>query len=177
MIDDPVKDDLHLLMYPTSDIERREPGIRRTSLPGVAAFLILFVLLIAIATAGRVQAQALHPDINLTRPTAHTMNRLDVLRNARPVVALYNGIESADDVSPRSQQTVRDAVYYWELLLLGLNVPYVPLRERDLARGIDRDIRLLILPAAEVLSEKQQRQILRYVERGGGVIARSGRHV
>lgn len=158
-------------MYPSSNIEHRNPEIRRMSPAGVAAFMILFVLLFILTTAGRVEAQALHPDVMLTHPTSHTMNRLDVLRSSRPVVALYNGAESATQISQSSGQTVRNAVYNWELLLLGLNIPYVPVHERDLAGGISRNIRVLILPSADVLSEKQQSQVLRYVERGGGVIA------
>lgn len=156
-------------MHSNSDLEQQPT--RHISPAGVAAFLILFGLLFVLATSGRVQAQALQPGMNLTRPTAHVMNRLDVLRNARPMVALYNGIDTAGNMSTHGQQTVRDAVYQWELLLLGLNIPYVPVRERDLAGGIDKDIHVLILPSTDVLSDKQQRQILRFVERGGGVIA------
>ena len=144
---------------------------RGTSPAAIIAFVLLFTLLLAVANAGRVSAQALHPDVRLNRPTTQSANRLDALRSSVARIALYDASASANQASAGATVTVRDAVYFWDLFLLGLNVPYRTIDERDLTGGISDDIRVLILPSAEVLSERQQRNLLRFVERGGGLIA------
>ena len=144
---------------------------RGTSPAAIIAFILLVTLLLVVANAGRVSAQALHPDVKLNRPTTQSANRLDVLRSSVARIALYDASASANQASAGATATVRDAVYFWELFLLGLNVPYRTVYERDLTGGVSDDIRVLILPSAEVLSERQQRNLLRFVERGGGIIA------
>lgn len=123
--------------------------------------------------ARMVPAQAVSPHVSLTRPNGAAANRLDALRTTTPSVAVFNSQYTAEKV-PGGRQAVRDAVYQWELLLLGLNLPYRIIEDRDLARGVPGDTRLLILPAAEALSDGQRRQVRRFLERGGGVLA-SGR--
>jgi len=69
---------------------------------------------------------------------------------------------------------VDNAVYYWELLLLGLRIPFKLIDERDIGGGIDNDFDIVIMPATEALSDRQKRRIREYVRKGGGLIA-SGR--
>lgn len=130
-------------------------------------------LLLAACLALPAAAQPASPLVNLTRPTAGAANRLDLLRSAEASVAVLNPLVTAAEV-PGSAAAVRDAVFQWELFLLGLNVPYRVVDDRELARGVPGGTRVLILPVAEALSDAQRRQIQRHLERGGGVLA-SGR--
>lgn len=131
--------------------------------------LLSGLLLLALPAA----AQPVSPHVSLTRPADAAANRLDLLRTAEPAVVLLNSEQTAGEV-PNGRQMVRDAVLQWEMFLLGLNIPYRLASDRDLARGVSGETRLLILPAAEALSDGQRRQVERFLERGGGVIA-SGR--
>jgi hypothetical protein len=130
--------------------------------------LLLSVLLMAL---GPVQAQPLRADVSLTRPIHGVSTPLTRLSTGgQPAVALL----ASQQGDAQGVARIREAVYNWELLLLGLKMPYRVLDDRDLARGLASHYRVLILPAAEALSDGQQRQIERFVERGGGLIA-SGR--
>jgi len=118
-------------------------------------------------------AQATSPNISLTRPSISASNRLDLLRTSSPRIAVLNSEYTAQHVTDAAVK-VKDAVFYWELFLLGLNLPYRILEDREVSRGISRGIQILILPNTEALSSRQREQIRRYVDRGGGLIA-SGR--
>ena len=139
----------------------------------MAVALLVSMLILLFAPSNNVLAQATNPTISLTRPSVFASNRLDLLRTPDPHIAILNSQYTAEKVTGGAVK-VKDAVYYWELLLLGLNVPYRVIEDRDLTRGVSRDIQILILPHAEAMSERQRSQIRRYVDRGGGLLA-SGR--
>lgn len=119
-------------------------------------------------------AQPLRPEVRLTRPAPGVHNALDGLRTGGdPRVAVLFSGHTADHV-PGGKERVEAAVYHWELLLLGLHLPYRVLDDGDLSGGVPRETRVLILPDAEALSGKQKRKVRDFVRRGGGLLA-SGR--
>lgn len=140
------------------------------TLPRLLAALLLAVLLSA-GLADATWAQALNAQVTLTQPTRGVSNRLDALRNtAEPTIAVLSS-ELTMNHAPQGMVKVQDALYQWELFLLGVQMPYRTVTDRELANGLPRETRILILPSAEVLSTKQRRAVKRFVEDGGGVIA------
>lgn len=135
--------------------------------------LLLSLLLLVVGTPDA-QAQAVSPDVNLTRPAAGVSNRLDVLRNAvEPMVALVYPHQTADR-RPETTEAVERAIYEWEVFLLGLGIPYRVVSDEELGGKTLRNKRLAIMPVAEVLSRRQLETVEDFVGRGGALIA-SGR--
>ena len=136
--------------------------------------LSLFVWLSFVGSTSQIQAQSVHPDVFLDRSTATTFTKLDQLRTkGRPQIGLFYSrrtILMDDALGP----DVEEAIRLWELFLVGMELPYRVMEDTSLYRPIDDDIRLLIMPGVEVLSEQQRSTIKNYLERGGGMIA-SGR--
>ncbi len=133
--------------------------------------LWLGVLVLLTGLAMPVQAQAVRNQVALTQPSPAVSNRLDALR-ARPngevpVVILSS---SQMDRMPDGRQRVQDAVYSWEVFLLGLKVPYKVISDKELNR-LPRETRVMILPATDLLSDRQRRAIRNFMREGGGVIA------
>ncbi len=132
------------------------------------------MLVLASCLTSKVAAQAVHPDVFLHRSTSTTYTQLEQLKtDDQPQIGLfYSGNTAAlnRDLGP----SVKEAVRLWELFLVGMELPYRVMEDTSLARPIDDHIRLLIMPGAEVLSEKQQGHLRDYLTRGGGLIA-SGR--
>lgn len=118
--------------------------------------------------------QAVHPDIYLNQSSHSTYNNLSQLRSAdEPEIGLYYAARTIQQ-NPELKKDVEDALKQWELFLLGMNLPYKVLADTTMDRAIDEPIRILIMPAAEVLSSGQRNSIRNYLARGGGLIA-SGR--
>ncbi len=138
---------------------------------------VVLVLLLACTGFGphRVDAQAVQKPINFQQPSRSVaMDILPLLDDRKkPRVALFRSIQT-DRYITSDTLMVEDAVYYWELLLLGLRIPFRIIDERDIGGGIDKHYRVLIMPATEAVSKRQKRRIKDYVEDGGGLIA-SGR--
>lgn len=127
---------------------------------------LLLALILGTAPA---LAQPLRADVSLARSIHGVGVPLGQLSQAgQPGVVLLSSQQAA---TPQGVTRLREALYNWELMLLGLKMPYRIIDDRDLARGLSRHDRVLILPATEALSASQRRQIERFVEGGGGVIA------
>ncbi len=141
--------------------------------------IVPVVLVLLLACTGlvpqRVDAQAVQKLINFQQPSRSVaMDILPLLDDRKkPRVALFRSIQT-DRYITSDTLMVEDAVYYWELLLLGLRIPFRIIDERDIGGGIDKQFRVLIMPATEAVSKRQQRRIKDYVKDGGGLIA-SGR--
>jgi len=88
-------------------------------------------------------------------------------------VALFRSVLT-EERTGAGQDIIPVAVQQWELLLLGLRIPFRWIDEGDLAKKIDPELAVLIMPSAELLSDRHKRRIENYVKDGGGLIA-SGR--
>lgn len=135
---------------------------------------VLAVLALALADAAR--AQALPPGMSAAQPLPTVSTGLDALRRLPGTVALIHRpatLPPDQDKSPYEPIPVRvkNTVRSWEYLLLGLGIPYRVVDDAELAAGIDRGVRLLVLPGSEILSERQREAVMRYVDGGGGLIA------
>ena len=149
----------------------RRPNISIPAWP----LTVLLALLLAVSTPGRVDAQAVQKLINFQQPSrSFAMDLAPFLNDSKkPKVALFRSRQTRNYVTSDTLM-VGDAVYYWELLLLGLRVPFRIIDERDINGGIDNDFSVVIMPATEALSSRQKRRIRDFVNKGGGLIA-SGR--
>lgn len=147
--------------------------LHRKLLQLCGCLLGVFALFVGPGTI-ELSAQSVHPEVYLSRPTATTYTRLSQFRTGdKPKVGLYYSrgtIELNQVLAP----TVEEAVKQWELLLVGMELPYVVLEDTSLVRAIDDNIELLIMPGAEVLSDQHRAVIRTYLKQGGGLIA-SGR--
>ncbi len=129
------------------------------------------MLVILAAPAQRAGAQAVEATLSLSQPApgvSHSIDHLRDLNNPR-VGLLISG--QTRGMSDERLASVRSAAYAWEIFLLGLQLPYITLSDGDLGRGLSKDFDLLIMPSAESLSGGQRKAVLRFVERGGGLIA------
>ncbi len=133
--------------------------------------------IVAVATlmsADDAGAQPVAQFVQITSPSRNVAHEVSVLQEyKKPRVALFRSNQTSRYV-PNGESTVREAVYFWELLLLGLRVPYKVLDDQDLSRRISDNYRVIILPAVESMSKRQRRRVIDYLKDGGGVIA-SGR--
>ena len=121
-----------------------------------------------------VSGQSVHPEVFLDRPTSTTHTRLDQLRtDGNPQIGLFYSRHTMM-LDPTLGPVVEEAVRLWELFLVGMELPYRVMEDTSLAKPINEEIKLLIMPGAEVLSENQRGVIRAYLKRGGGLIA-SGR--
>ena len=136
---------------------------------------MVLVLMLAFAFCSEhASAQSVHPDVYLEQSTPTTSTRLDQLRAAgEPQIGLFYSRQTAA-LDAALGPVVEEAVRQWELFLVGFELPYEVLEDSSMANPIGDNIKLLIMPCAEVLSEKQRTVIRKYMERGGGLIA-SGR--
>ncbi len=139
----------------------------------VATFAAALVLLLGAPGAF---AQAIPPDVSAEQPLPTVSTGLGALRALPGVVALVHRpatLPPDQDRSPYEPLPVRvkNAVRSWEYLLLGLGIPYRVIDDAELAAGVDRGVRILVLPAGEMLTERQRESVSRYVEGGGGLVA------
>ena len=135
----------------------------------------MVVAVLALAGASTSRAQAVQQLVNFQQPSRSVaMDILPYLEDPkRPRVALFRSMQT-DQYMTSDTMMVDNAVYFWELLLLGLRIPFKMIDERDLGGGIDNDFYVVIMPATEALSGRQKRRIKDFVMDGGGLIA-SGR--
>ncbi len=118
-------------------------------------------------------AQAIPPGVTAAQPLASVGTGLGELRMTnvdRPFVFVHR-----PDVAPadwkRPVEQLRDVVRSWEVFLLGLGIPYQLVDDDDLEDGLPRHARVLVLPGSELITRRQERQVERFVSRGGGLIA------
>lgn len=133
-------------------------------------------LLLAICAlgAGRAGAQAVDATMSLARPgigVAHTFNMLQDVDRPAVVLVRPSSWSGQDAISASAG---RDAVYSWEVFLLGLQIPFQTIDASQLGRSVPKGTKLLVVPAADALGDRQRRTLLRWVDQGGGLIA-SGR--
>lgn len=135
---------------------------------------VLALIATSLLSAGRpapLAAQALHPSVRLSAPAPAVANAFNLARASHPpTVGLLHARQSAERV-PGARAVVDEAVRQWELLLLGLGVPYAVLEERDLEGGLSGAYDVLVAPSAEALSRDQAAAVARFVEGGGGLVA------
>ncbi len=133
-----------------------------------------FVAALCLASAAAAGAQPLEPGMHLLQPGSMVAHAFEGFRDGeKPAITL---------VRPATWQTQdaaaatlgRDAVYNWEVFLLGLQVPFETVDAAELGRGVSKHTRLLIVPGADALGDRQRRTLLRFTEKGGGLIV-SGR--
>lgn len=135
---------------------------------------LLWVLFVVLMPQWHAAAQAVHPDVYLNQTSPATFTRLDALREGeQPQIGLFYATGTAR-LNPLLTSTVDKSVRLWEHFLIGMDLPYVVLEDSSLARNLSAGIRLLIMPNAEVLSERDQDALRSYLQAGGGLIA-SGR--
>ena len=119
-------------------------------------------------------AQAVSEHMQYEHPARTVTHDISLLQNTSIArVAVVHSSQTIARVAD-GERLVNQAVFHWELFLSGLQIPYVVLDDADLDRSIPRKLLVLVLPAVESISEKQQAHILDFVRSGGGIIA-SGR--
>ncbi len=134
----------------------------------------LWVMLFVLGPHWQATAQAVHPDVYLNQTSSATFTRLDALRESEQAqIGLFYASGTAR-LNPLLKPVVDETVRLWEHFLVGMNLPYVVLEDSSLARNLNAGVRLLILPNAEVLAERDQDALRKYLQAGGGLIA-SGR--
>ncbi|MFK7846620.1 MAG: polysaccharide deacetylase family protein [Rhodothermales bacterium] len=143
--------------------------------PAIFAAAITFVLLCPFLPVGNsVYAQSVHTDVYLDRTTATTFTKLDQLRTGdKAQIGLFFS-ENTIRFNSALEPAVNNAIRLWEHFLVGMDLPYHVMGDTSLTSGIGEQIKLLIMPNAEVLSERQREVVRAYMQRGGGLIA-SGR--
>jgi hypothetical protein len=142
-----------------------------------SSFIFMIVLCFRLFDGPPAAAQSV--PASKAAPAPGVRVNFDRLRESgRPRVAIYRADAASDADSPRSEgrlrlreSRIRDAVSAWELLLLGLDVPYAVIDEEALGDGPGRGIDVLIMPAARPPDERQLRSIREFVRAGGGLIA------
>ncbi|NNE70685.1 MAG: polysaccharide deacetylase family protein [Rhodothermales bacterium] len=134
--------------------------------------LLALALVFALGLPLSAGAQAVDATLTLAKPSpgvSHTVGGL--WDSDEPRVALMVS-DQARGLSTLETSRVRDAVYYWEVFLLGLQVPYMTVSDSEVAKDLShKDYDLLIMPSSDALSGRQRKSILRFVDRGGSVIA------
>ncbi|MFT4603393.1 MAG: peptidoglycan/xylan/chitin deacetylase (PgdA/CDA1 family), partial [Rhodothermales bacterium] len=144
-----------------------------TEIKHIVRLLTLAVIIVAgLGITRNASAQAVDATLTLAKPApgvSHTVGNL--WDNDEPRVALLVS-EQAKGISTLESSRVRDAVYFWEVFLLGLQLPYVTVNDSEVGKGLShKDYDLLIMPAGDALSGRQRKEILKFVDRGGSVIA------
>ncbi len=133
------------------------------------ALLVAGLFLVPVAAA-----QPVHKFVSVQAPARTVATDLSqLLTDKRPRLALYRSEQTATYVGG-NPRLVEDAVYFWELLLLGLRIPYEIVDDRAISGRLDRDWDIVVMPVAEALSDRQKRRLREYVEDGGNLIV-SGR--
>ena len=134
---------------------------------------LLLFLLAALLASHSALAQAIPPGVTAAQPLASVATGLSELRMTtvdRPFVFVHR-----PDVAPadwkRPVEQLRDVVRSWEVFLLGLGIPYQLIDDDDLEDGLPRHARVLVLPGSELITRRQERQVERFVSRGGGLVA------
>ena len=127
--------------------------------------LFAFCLLPFAASPGLAQVPSRSA---LTNPAPGVTNLLGDWQRGPARVVLYNSPVAAGDVPAEG---LSPSVRAWELLLLRFRLPYSVVGPRDLARGLPEAAEVLVLPDAEILSEKQLNTIAGFLLEGGGLIA------
>jgi hypothetical protein len=138
--------------------------------------LRLIAGLVLALWAAPARGQAIPPGVTAGHPLPAVSTGLDLLRNGTRTIAYLHKpatLPADQDKSPYEPLPVRlnNAVRSWEYVMLGLSLPYRVVDDAELARGIPDDIRVLLLPASEMLTERQREVVARFVARGGGLIA------
>ncbi len=143
-------------------------GFRR-----LAAALLLAGVGTFVLGAATALAQAVHPDVSLTRPYTGLANTLGWMTEGQaPRVGVYAPPLPAADSSMHAYATLAAAeVKDWEYLLLGLGIPYRILEDSSLTGRALGPLDLLVLPDARILSPRQKELVGSYLEQGGSVIA------
>lgn len=127
-------------------------------------------------------AQAVRPEITAARPAPGVAIAVERwVESDRPRIAIHLPDHQRPDQqrpdqfrpgrdSPDPSIRIRDAITEWELLLLGLGVPYSIIGSDDLERGPDRSIDVLVMPAATWSDASDMRRAARFARSGGGVV-------
>ncbi len=146
----------------------------RNSINFIATVTVACIALPGVLAFSNTYAQSVNRYVQFAQPAGTLTYASSVLLNdSRPHVAVVRSKQTVEVVAEMGSP-VTDAIYQWEIFLLGLQIPYAALDDVDLNRAISTDFQVLILPGVESLSDKQKERIMDFLERGGGVIA-SGR--
>ncbi|NNF02969.1 MAG: polysaccharide deacetylase family protein [Rhodothermales bacterium] len=130
------------------------------------------VAFVASVSSTAASAQAVRPGVSAAHPSTDVAIAVgDWLSADRPRVAIHMPQAPTPDASGIRAARIRDAVTEWELLLLGLEIPYTVIDDATLERGIDGHIDVLIVPAAAYARRAPILAAGRYVREGGGLIA------
>ncbi|GEM_PF-4561228 len=131
-------------------------------------YIYLCAFLLSTVPACAAYGQAVHPEVYLEHPTPFVTNDLGRLQVSPPRVALLYSERTASnkELAPRMQQAVRA----WEYFLTGLQIPYEVLFNLDRRKTLDA-YQVLIIPAAEQLSDREIRNLVNFVDNGGGILA------
>ncbi len=136
--------------------------------------VLAWCLLASLFVGRAATAQPVHKFVSAQAPARTVATDLSVLlTDKRPRLALFRSEQTATYVGG-NPRLVEDAVYFWELLLLGLRIPYEIVDDRAISGRLDRDWDIVVMPVAEALSDRQKRRLREYVEDGGNLIV-SGR--
>jgi len=146
------------------------PTRRHSCLPVIAILMIALWMVAPHSTA----AQAVRPEITVSHPAPDVAMLVERwLQSGRPRIAIHRPdmLSAGADTKPVRSARIRDAVTAWELLLLGLGVPYTVVGDEILGDGPDRSIDVLVMPAAAQADEATMRNAGRFVRSGGGLVA------
>lgn len=164
---------------------RRNHPVRSTACRRIVLTAVFVLTGWSIVTTS-VSAQALRSEITAAHPAPDVAVAAGGwLTSDRPRVAIhrpdaieFEASEKTRDIAGSRGATgsaratrIRDAVTDWELLLLGLGIPYAVIGDKELERGPHRDIDVLVMPAATYAGESQIRSAARFVRGGGGLVA------
>ena len=138
-----------------------------------AICLGIAVFTLSAACPTGLDAQPVDRYVYFEHPARSITYDASTLTGSKRRVAIVRS-EQSMRVAPGAERLVEDAVYHWELLLLGLEIPYQILDDNDLGKRIPDAYQVLILPGVESLSAGQKQRILEYMASGRGLIA-SGR--
>lgn len=88
-------------------------------------------------------------------------------------IAILNS-RYTQNMLPKGNTWILDNIATWEKYLSNLNLSTTIISDEDIELGKHYDYKLIILPGAKSLSEKEIIQIKKFLERGGSVFATSG---
>lgn len=100
-------------------------------------------------------------------------NFFGLFGKSKTEIAILNS-KYTQNMLPKGNTWILDNISTWERYLSNLNLSATTITDEDIELGRHFDYKLIILPGAKALSEKEIIQIKKFLEKGGSVFATSG---
>ncbi len=146
--------------------------------PGLKAnYLIIFiggiVLVISSILVFLLVIQGVYGDFKLMEIAPTPENIMRPSTSEIKVGVLYSKY-TENMLVPEGNTWLNDNVSTWETFLKSSNVPYTIINDQTIELGKHYDFDIIVLPGSKALSDKENSEIKKYLDRGGSVFATGG---